>query len=139
LGNLKIRRTLKRMIHAYNKDTEGTVSIEFVLWLPVFLLFILVTADLSLVFTRQSNQWSISHETARILSRHGMTAADAQDYVENQARFSGYTPKVEIEVTDSDVTVIIIAKAQKMAPFGTLGFALGNTITTKVKQTLEPI
>ena len=109
------------------------------LWMPVFMLFILFTADVSLIFTRQSNHRNISHETARILSRHGMSVTEAIFYVKDKTRFSGYTPKVDIQVTDSDVTVSIIANAKKMAPFGTLGFALGETVTARVKHTMEPI
>lgn len=134
-----VRQRIMRAARAFRKDTKGTVSVEFALWMPVFMLFILFTADVSLAFTRQSNHQDISHDAARILSRHGMSTAEAILYVKNKARFSGYTPKVEVQVTDSDVTVSIIANANKMAPFGTLSFALGETVVARVKHTLEPI
>jgi len=133
------RQLLARAMRAFQKDTKGTVSVEFALWMPVFMLFILFTADVSLAFTRQSNNQDISHDAARILSRHGMSTTEAIRYVKDKARFSGYTPKVDIRVTDSDVTVSIIASANKMAPFGTLSFALGETVVARVKHTLEPI
>jgi len=134
-----IRQLLARAAGAFRKDTKGNVSIEFVLWMPIFMLFILFTADVSLIFTRQSNHRNVSHDTARILSRHGMSVPEAVFYVKDKTRFSGYTPKVDIQVSDTDVTVSIIASAKRMAPFGTLGFALGETVTAQVKHTLEPI
>jgi len=134
-----IRQQLMRIARTFRKDTKGNVSIEFALWMPVFTLFILFVADVSLAFTRQSGHQDISHDAARIVARHGMSSTEAVLYVKDRARFSGYTPKVEVQITDSDVIVSIIANAKEMAPFGTLGFALGETVTARVKHTLEPI
>ncbi len=123
------------------KGNDGSVTVEFVLWLPLFLALILVTADASLAFTRQSNFWTVSRDTARIVSRHGLDTGEAQRYAQRQARFSGYTPDVSVRVDPiaSTVTVTITGDAKKLAPFGVLGLALGSTVSAQVTQTLEPI
>jgi Flp pilus assembly protein TadG len=130
-----------RALRVFGKRSDGSVTIEFVLWLPVFLALILLSADASLMFMRQSNFWNVSRDTARIVSRHGLDSVAAEKYAEVNARFGDYTPDVSVEVDamTSTVTVTITAQSQKMAPFGVLGFAMGNTVSAQVVQTLEPI
>jgi Flp pilus assembly protein TadG len=130
-----------RTVRAFGKRSDGSVTIEFVIWLPVFLALILLSADASLMFMRQSNFWNVSRDTARIVSRHGLDSVAAEKYAALNAGFGGYTPDVSVKVDamTSTVTVTITGQSQKMAPFGVLGFAMGNTVSAQVVQTLEPI
>ena len=78
---------------------------------------------------------------ARIVSRHGLDSVAAEKYAALNARFGDYTPDVSVKVDamTSTVTVTITGQSHKMAPFGVLGFAMGNTVSAQVVQTLEPI
>jgi Flp pilus assembly protein TadG len=130
-----------RAFRAFRKRTDGGVTVEFVLWLPVFLALIMLSTDASIMFMRQSNFWSVSRDTARIVSRHGFDTAAAEQYAAVNARFGDYTPKVSVKVDQitSTVTVTITAQSERMAPFGVIGMAMGNTVSAQVTQTLEPI
>ena len=134
-------RTLKlrQKVNAFGRDVRGGVTIEFVLWVPVLMGIILLAADASVAFTRQSTLWDVSYNTARILARHGMTAEEAQAYAAGQAQFAGHTPAVDIQLSDNEVTVLISADTKAMAPFGILAAALGDTISVRVRHGLEPI
>jgi Flp pilus assembly protein TadG len=130
-----------RALKAFGRRSDGSVTVEFVLWLPVFVSVIMLSTDASVMFMRQSNFWNVSRETARIVSRHGLDAGAAEKYAAINARFGDYTPAVAVTVDtlSSTVTVRITGDSGMMAPFGVLGFAMGDTVTTQVTQTLEPI
>jgi len=100
---------------------------------------ILLAADTSLVFMRQSNFWNVSRDTARIVSRHAMDADAAEAYARNHAAFGGYTPDVDVDISAGDVTVTITGLADKMAPFGLLGFVVNDNISASITHELEPI
>jgi Flp pilus assembly protein TadG len=132
---------LARLCRSFKDRTDGNVTVEFVLWVPFFMGLLLMIADVSLVFMRQSNFWNVSSDTARIVARHALEPVEAEAYARSKAAFGAYSPEVEVTVNEraSTVTVTIIGQSDEMAPFGVLGLMLGDTISTRVTQTLEPI
>jgi Flp pilus assembly protein TadG len=131
----------RRAVTAFAAGSEGSVTVEFVLWLPVFMSVIMLSTDASVLFMRQSNFWNVSRETARIVSRHGLDAVAAENFAAANARFGDYTPDVAVTVDalSSTVTVRITGDSGMMAPFGVLGFAMGDKVSVQVTPTLEPI
>lgn len=135
---LAVRRAASR-VATFRGDTRGTVTIEFVLWLPVFVGLLMLFADTSLAYMNQSNFWNVSRETARIVARHGLDQAEAENFAETHARFGDYKPKAEVQIDGSTVTVTIIADAREVTLFGILNFARSQTIRASVTDVLEPI
>jgi hypothetical protein len=131
----------RRMMQKFCGRTDGSVSVEFVMWVPVFMVLLLFAADSSLAFMHQSNFWNVSRDTARIVSRHALAPNAAEAYARNEAGFGDYTPDVNVVVNEQSdtVTVTIVGQSAEMAPFGVLALVLGDTISTKVTQSLEPI
>jgi Flp pilus assembly protein TadG len=130
-----------RAIRSFCRATDGSITVEFVMWVPVFLMIFLAITDASLMFMHQSNFWNVSRDTARIVSRHGLDAEAAEAYARGNAAFGSYSPDVDVVVNEqaATVTVTISGKTAAMAPFGVLGFAVGDRISTRVTQSLEPI
>ena len=128
-----------RFAARFARDTRGTVTIEFVLWLPVFVGLLMLFADTSLAYMNQSNFWNVSRETARIVARHGLDPAEAESFAETHARFGDYKPKAEVLIDGSTVTVTITADAREVTLFGILNFARNQTIRASVTDVLEPI
>jgi Flp pilus assembly protein TadG len=121
--------------------TDGAVTVEFVMWVPVFFGLFLTIADVSILYLHQTNFLSVSQDTARLVSRHALEPAAAEDYAKDEARFGNYSPDVKVTVDEraATVTVTIVASAGKVAPFGVIGYAIGDTMTTSITQSLEPI
>lgn len=122
----------------FKKDETGSVTIEFVLWLPLLMGLFLIATDATVAFMRQSQMWQVSRDTARIVSRHGMTETAAINYATQNAAFGATAPVVDVTASGSEVVVAISAPASAMTVFGTLGFALGENITTRVVHAMEP-
>ena len=129
----------KGALRAFGKRSDGAVTVEFVLWLPVLMILLMIFVDASLAFTRQANLWSVSRETARIAARHGFDEGAAVAYAREHAAFGPYTPDVSVNIGAETVTVTISADANAITPFGVLNFALGQTIRASITHTLEPI
>jgi Flp pilus assembly protein TadG len=124
----------------FSSREEGSVSVEFAIWTPAFLAVILLGADTSLSFSRQSNYWNVAYETARIVSRHGMDSNDAVAHAAGAMQIGSYRPDVAVDIDDTAqvVTVTVTAEAAEMAPFGILARALGETVSISVSKALEP-
>jgi Flp pilus assembly protein TadG len=125
----------------FRDGTDGGVTVEFVMWVPVFLGVFLTLADVSMMYLRQSSLMSVSQDTARIVSRHGLDPEAAEVYARHEAQIGSYAPEVSVEVDESaaTVTVTISAAATEIAPFGVFTYALGDMVTTQVTRSLEPI
>lgn len=124
---------------SFRKDETGSTTVEFVLWIPFIFAFVLIAADATLAFMRQSQMWQVSRETARIVSRHGMNETTAEAFASLQATIGTTAPDVDVSFASGDVTVSIAMPMEAMAPFGILAFVTSDTMITRVTHTMEPI
>mgnify|MGYP001766367550 CR=1 FL=1 len=131
----RIRKTFKSFL----SEEDGTATIEFVLMLPLFSVLVLLLADASLLFLRHTQLMNISRDTARIVSRHAMTAADAVTYAESHARTQASTATAQVTVANGVVTVLITSQSRISAPFGIISFAVGDRIVARAISTMEPV
>ena len=130
---------LARGLRIHRKKEDGTVSVEFVLWMPLFMVILALAIDASLLFMSQSNYWSVSRDTARLVARHAMDGPTAKAYAEMRAGSFFGQPQATVEYGASTVTVTLSAPAQSILLFDGMGFARGMDINARITQALEPI
>lgn len=132
---------LRKRLLSFLRAEAGSATVEFTLWVPVVLAVLMLGADASTAFTRQSNLWRLSHETARIVSRHALDAEAGAAFARKRMQIGNYTPEVEVTVDDATqtVTVSVTVDAEEIAPFGLLSPVLDAQISFVVAQTLEPV
>jgi Flp pilus assembly protein TadG len=106
---------------------------------PLFTMLVLLITDASLLFLRQTSLMNVSRDTARIVSRHAMTAEEAEVYAVAAAETGASTASASVEVVDGFVTVVITSDAATSAPFGIIKFAVGDTISAVAISTMEPV
>ena len=122
------------------KDKEhGSASVEFVLWMPLFVAITMLVIDTSVLCTSQSNYWSVSRDTARLVSRYAMTEADAEAYATAQASILWSAPTADVTINGSTVTVNLTAPATELSIFNALGFASAFDISASVTHAMEPV
>ncbi len=136
-----LNQGVRKHLSSFLRAESGSATVEFTLWVPAFLAILLLGADASASFTRQSNFWNVSQETARIVSRHALDAEEGEAFARDRMRIGDYVPEVDVTVdeTTQTVTVLVTANAREMAPFGILAMALGDRVAVSVSRTLEPI
>jgi len=121
------------------RNDSGSVTIEFVLWLPLALFLVMMAVDTTFAFLGLSNMWQVSRETARVMSRYGMDDATATAKAAEAGTFLGVTPTVSVTYSSGDVIVAMSMPADALSPFGVLGFTGDKNITTFVTHTMEPL
>lgn len=137
-GEFMAIQTVRPKLGCFRRNENGGVTIEFVLWLPLLVSLFLIATDATVAFMRQSQMWQVSRDTARIVSRYGMTETAAETYAIRNAGFGATVPAVDVQTNGMEVTVEIVTPASAMTVFGTLNFAMGTNITTRVVHAMEP-
>lgn len=132
--------TMRKRLSAFLCADSGSATVEFTLWVPAFLAILLLGADASSAFLKHSNFWRVSHETARIVSRHALDAEGGATFARDRLRIGSYVPEIAVTIDDAQqtVTVSVIADSKELAAFGILSLVLGDQISFSVSQTLEP-
>lgn len=134
--------TLKVMLQRLKRRAakeDGAVSLEFAIWTPFLITIMVFGADVSMTFMRQANMWQATRDAARIVSRHGMTEAEAESYIQSQINWSAdYTPSVDVTISGGQVTVTVDADFNELAPFGLLSFVTSNVVRTSMVHAMEP-
>ncbi|MBN8630072.1 MAG: pilus assembly protein [Rhodobacterales bacterium] len=128
-----------RTFYSYLTDDSGSVTIEFLLMLPLFTTFLLLATDASMLFLRQTTLMNVARDTARAVARYAMTPAEAKAYAQKAAATGQGAATATVTIKNGAVTVLITTNAQSAAPFGIVNFAVGDTISGSAINTMEPI
>lgn len=135
---MKSRRTGSGMLSRFRKSDEGSASIEFVLWVPTMMFIMMLAIDASLLFMSQSNYWSISRDTARLVARHAITSEEAEAYAKMQAVNKKGSPDATVSINGQSVTVLLSAPASSLTAFNLFSFASPYQISAATTQAIEP-
>ena len=127
-----------RSLRRFRRAEGGGATIEFMLWIPIFVALLTGAVDVGTIFAHKSNYWSVARDTARQVARHAMTPAQARTYAEEQATLGSTVPSVTVERTTNDVTVSISGSATTIAAFGVFQIFDGQQISARVTYALEP-
>jgi Flp pilus assembly protein TadG len=129
---LRLRRALR--------DSRGSATLEFALWLPVLIGLLMGVADLALIFTTNANMQHAARETARGLARHAITELEAPGYLRerlNIGTLSDYAVKV---VNGPDVEVSVTISADAASVFGFYETILpGDIVAHVVMRREDPV
>jgi len=131
-----------RSVFAFLGDEKGAVTIEFVLWVPIFIgLFVFVTGA-SIIYLTHSEMWSVARDTTRRMTTGEITTRDeARDYAAAHL-FLGSRTYV-IDPTDSALVDMNIAIAIGLDDAAIFGFffkpILGRSLVASVAMRREPL
>ena len=134
--NFKIWPCLSRLL----RDEHGSATIEFVLWVPVFVVLLVATTDATILYLHHTEMWNVSRDVARRVAVGDLTEADAVSIVQNEMFLysSAYTVATS-QPTDLDVQIVIQTQVADASIFGFFKPVLGNYLTASVTMRREPI
>ncbi len=128
----------KRPSRAFLIEEKGSTTIEFVIWMPLMVGLLLLAFQASLLISAKGNYGRLAHEAARSVSRHAISAQEAEDWILD--RWSGdRTPHATVDVEDGMVTVSIAHAASQIVTFNFLGLAEDFEIKARVVHAMEPL
>ena len=87
-----------RSVYQFIQDTRGAVSIEMVIWLPVFVLLLGLVSDATLIFSKQAQVLRIVQDANRATSI-GRLVSTAETEAFIASRISQISPHATIMTT----------------------------------------
>lgn len=122
---------------AFIRDERGVATIEFVLWVPPMLFFLMFVTDASVLYLTYTDMFNVSRDVARQVSVGSMTVNNVPDYVQQRSllgertytvgSYSGSIVIVELSVNVGDASV-----------FGFFKPLLDRTMDVRVEMRREP-
>ena len=127
---------------AFLRNETGAVTIEFVLWVPIFVGLLVFVTDASIIYLTHSEMWSVARDTTRRMTTGEITTrAQARDYAAAHL-FLGNRTYV-IDPTDpaiADMNVTIAIGLDGAAIFGFFFKPiLGKSLVASVTMRKEPL
>ena len=119
--------SLRRFI----RDERGTASLEFVLWVPLYVILLLAVTDASILYLTHTEMWNAARDTARRISVGALTAADAPNRAKEKLLLSGRT----YTVAASDAGPVIVEISVNVGDASIFGFfkpVLGRQLNARV-------
>jgi len=120
------------------RDECGSATIEFVLWVPVFVVLLIATTDATILYLSHTEMWNVSRDIARRLAVGDITEAQAVEEAKKELFLysRGYTVGTSVGI---DVVVEITTNVGDASVFGFFKPVLGRDLSARVVMRREPI
>jgi hypothetical protein len=130
-----------RTISAFLGDETGAVTIEFILWVPIFVGLLVFVTDASIIYLTHSEMWSVARDTTRrMTTRQFTTPAQARDYAAAHLFLGQRTYVIDPDFTKADMSVKIAIGLGDAAVFGFFFKPiLGQSLVVDVVMRKEPL
>ncbi|MEM8789424.1 MAG: TadE/TadG family type IV pilus assembly protein [Pseudomonadota bacterium] len=113
------------------KSEDGGSTLEFVIWMPVFVMILTLIVDVSTLAMTQAHMWRVASDTTRHVALGSKDLAQAADYARDQAR-AGQSYAVSFAddgTTVSTVITVPVADAAMMSATKLLDFDLSVRVS----------
>jgi len=122
------------------RDEHGSATIEFVLWVPVFVVLLVATTDATILYLHHTEMWNVSRDVARRVSVGDISEADAPTVVQNELfLYSNAYTVATSNPTSLDVQILIQTTIGNASIFGFFRPVLGRFLTASVTMRREPV
>ena len=135
---LLLLRDAGRQLRPFARD-EGTVTVEFILWIPLIFTIILFTVDVALIYLKQADMWNVARDVSRRMSVSS-TYNPTQDDVRSLLFQSLNTATVTTSgatTAGADKVVTIQIPLCTASLFGVVGCSGSLTLTSRVTMASE--
>jgi TadE-like protein len=118
------------------QNDDGSVTVETVIWLPIFFTIIGLVVDATLLFVGQTQMWSVASDTSRLVAMGRLTVAEAEIWAEDSAA-EGVVFVVDIITDANSVTTTITRSFDSIGMIGSL-FNVAGDLGVSARYRLEP-
>ncbi|MEJ1992710.1 MAG: pilus assembly protein [Maritimibacter sp.] len=128
---------MNRVLSNFSKNESGS-TIEFVIWLPVFVLVLSLIADTSLIYHGQSRVYMITQLANRAYSTGKFETADsAENYIKQEVAQIGGRASADVSVDDGIIHSVVTVPAVDFEALGLFGILNGLTLTVSSDMLME--
>lgn len=105
---------LRGLARRLRRDRLGAVTVEFVVWLPMFFIMATAFADISYRLTFSANVQQAALDTVYAMSRHQISAAEAEAYLKSLLHI-GDPADISVQATMGANAVVLVTRAEDTA------------------------
>ncbi len=129
-----------RSVFTFLGDEKAAVTIEFVLWVPIFVGLLVFVTDASIIYLTHSEMWNVARDTTRRMTTEEFTtAAEARDYAAAHLFLGERTYVIDPDF-GSEMNVTIAIGLDGAAIFGFFFKPiLGRSLVASVTMRKEPL
>lgn len=120
-------------------EEDGSATIEFVLWVPVFVLILGLIFDVSYVFMSQSRMQDAVADASRRWAVGTLTQQEAEAYASSAAIIRGHTPAASGSEANGAVTMTLSIPVTNITTFQVMNFVVSDQLTVSATQLKERI
>lgn len=133
-------RARERWSHFLHEDEDGgTMTLEFILWLPVFMLIAALIFDLAFLFMAQTRLHDVAAYATRSWAVGTMSLTEAQSYARDADILLSARPTSTEVISGGALTMTLSLSAAKVTPFGILHFLGTDNIVSEATQAREGV
>ena len=127
-------------VFTFLRDEKGAVTIEFVLWVPIFVGLLVLVTDASIIYLTHSEMWNVARDTTRRMTTEQITTtAEARDYAAAHLFLGARTYVIDPDF-GGDMNVTIAIGLDDAAIFGFFFKSiLGQSLVASVTMRREPL
>lgn len=125
-------------LRSYAADDRGAITIEFLSWIPAFVMMLSLIADLSFVFLTNSSMWDVARDAARRVALHKMTTADVEEFVRERIVTTSRNFRVNAVADDEAVTITIATPINDATALRVYANLLPGDLVARVIMLREP-
>ncbi len=127
-------------VSQFLRDEHGSATIEFVLWVPIFVVILVAATDATILYLHHTEMWNVSRDVARRVAVGDMSEADAVTVVQNEMFLysRAYTVSTS-DPADLDVQIMIQTSVADASVFGVFEPIMDRYLTAMVTMRREPI
>lgn len=134
LRALRVRNSLKK----FCRKEEGSTTIEFILWIPIFVIIVGLVIDLCFLFLAQSRLYDVTAEGVRRWAVLQIkTGTEAETFVENNVQFRGAPVSATASTAGGAVIITATMDPADIVLTGVLNIVAGGSISATVVQLQE--
>ncbi len=125
-------------LRRFRKNTDGSATVEAVLWLPLFVFFFVMIADVSFAFHRQSQIMRVVQDGNRAFSVGRLEdVAELETYL--KTRLASFTENVEVTsfIDTGTITTQVRVPIEDVVAVGMFSFLSDYSIGATSHQFIE--
>ncbi len=130
-----------RSVFAFLGDEKAAVTIEFVLWVPIFVGLLVFVTDASIIYLTHSEMWNVARDTTRRMTTEEITNdAEVRDYAAAHLFLGSRTYVIDPGLASADMNITIAIGLDGAAIFGFFFKPiLGQSLVASVTMRKEPL
>lgn len=128
----------RAILARFRSDESGAITVESVLWLPIYMLFFALIADVSMMFHSQAKVTRIVQDANRLASFQVLTDADAVEK-NVKARLAPFSKNASVVTTlgTGAVATTVTMPVTDIAIIGFMGQLMRFDITVSSMHLVE--